>query len=367
MRRFWSIFILLFLVSVFCLSDMETCAVENTGDVQAAVYCAPVREGIITKQITAFGTVMPSPGAVKTLSIPYQIQIVDIYINEGQMVEKGDRLFKIVPGPDAVLAFKEAQLEYETTKKGFELVMQRFSLKLATNQEMAAAKKALEQAEVRLKYLEEQRIAVDRFLTASSEYLPEPVSKLMVNRIFVVRGAIVAPGTPLLELVAQNRREVRLGVEPEDVLLIRAGQETAVSFVNRPDASPVLGKVRAVSGMVNQATRLVDVFVSLSPDLDIMLNEYVKGEIKVSSKKGMLVSRSAVLPEGKGYVVFTIKDGVAKRHLVKIGLEDRGEVEISGGGISIGDMAVVLGNYELTDGMAVKVMKSGIAAGAMTN
>jgi RND family efflux transporter MFP subunit len=321
-----------------------------------------VREGVITKTITAYGPVIPSPGAVKTLSLPYQAQVADVYVNEGQAVTKGDRLLRISPGPDAVLALKEARLEHAAAKRELELVMQRFSLKLATNQDMAAAQKALDQAGVRLKHLEDQGIAVDKFITASSDNLPEPASKLMVNKIFVGRGAIVAPGSPLLEIVTQNGREVRLGVEPEDISLIQAGLETVVSFVNRPDAPSVTGKIRAISRMVNPATRLLDVFVSLPSNLSAMLNEYAKGEIRVSSKKGLLVPRSAVLPEGKGHVVFTIKDGLAKRHVVSVGLEDHGEIEISGGGISRGDMAVVLGNYELKDGMAVTVLKAAATA-----
>ena len=148
MRRFLSIFILLFSCAAFFCAGAGLCAAGNKADVQAAVYCAPVREKIITRRITAYGTVIPSPGAVKALSLPYQVQVTDIYVNEGQTVRKGDRLLKIVPGPDAVLALKEARLEHEAAKREFALVTQRFSLKLATNQEMAAAKKALDQAEV---------------------------------------------------------------------------------------------------------------------------------------------------------------------------------------------------------------------------
>jgi len=367
LRRFLFIFILLFLAAALFRAGGVVRAAEKTKDIRAVVYCAPVREGAITKTITAYGTVIPSPGAVKTLSLPYQSQITDVYVNEGQTVKKGDRLLRIAPGPDAVLALKEARLENEAAKKELGLVTQRFSLKLATNQDMTAAKKALDQAGVRLKHLEDQGIAVERFVTAFFDNLPEPASELIVKRVFAGRGAVVPPGSPLLEIVAQNGREVRLGVEPEDISLIQAGQETAISFVNRPDAASVTGKVRAVSRMVNPATRLLDVFISLPSNLSAMLNEYARGVIRVSSKKGLLVPRSAVLPEGKGHVVFTVRGGLAKKHIVKAGLEEHGEVEISGGGISRGDMAVVLGNYELTDGMAVRVMKSGAAPGAVTN
>ncbi|MGQ9745594.1 MAG: hypothetical protein ACUVQV_06365 [Dissulfurimicrobium sp.] len=63
-----------------------------------------------------------------------------------------------------MLALKEARLEYATAQRELELVTQRFSLKLATNQDMAAAQKALDQAGVRLKHLEDQGIAIDKFI-----------------------------------------------------------------------------------------------------------------------------------------------------------------------------------------------------------
>lgn len=359
MRRFLFISIPCLLVVAFFWSEGGLCAVANTVNVQAVVYCEPVREGIITRTVTAYGAVIPSPGAFKILSLPYQAQVTDIYVSEGQTIKKGGHLLRISPGPDALLALKEARFEYEAAKKELGLVKQRFSLKLATNQDMAAAQKAFEQAGIRLKHLEDQGIAIDRFITASSSDFPASVSEFTVGRIFASRGATVAPGSPLLEIISKNGREIRLSVEPEDISLIQVGQKAVISFVNRPGAVSVIGKVRAVSRMVNPATRLIDVFVSLPSDLNVMLNEYAKGEIKVSSKKGLLVPRSAVLPDGNVHVVFTISNGLAKRHIVKTGLEERGWVEISGGAVSKGDMVVVLGNYELTDGMAVRVMRLG--------
>ncbi|UKL13702.1 efflux RND transporter periplasmic adaptor subunit [Dissulfurimicrobium hydrothermale] len=323
-------------------------------DVRATVYCVPVREGIVTKTITAYGTVIPSPGAVKVLSLPYQARIAEIYVNEGQVVRRGEPLLKIAPGPDALLAFKEARLEYEGAKKELGFIDQRFSLGLATNQEVAAAKKTLDQAAARLKHLEDQGVGAERLIRV-------PVNgpaEWTVNRVIAGRDAVVQPDSFLVEIVAQNGLEVRLGVEPEDASLVKTGQSVAVSFVNRADARPIVGRVRAVSKMVNPSTRLLDVFVSLPSSLGVMLNEYVRGEIRLFSRKGLLVPRDAVIPEDKAFVLFTVKGGLAKKHIVKVGLENDGEVEVMAGDILKGDMAVVLGNYELKDGMAVTVKEA---------
>jgi membrane fusion protein (multidrug efflux system) len=70
------------------------------------------------------------------------------------------------------------------------------------------------------------------------------------------------------------------------------------------------------------------------------------------------VPRSAVLPEGHSHVLYTVREGHAFKHLVKVGIESGNRVEVSGGGLRPGDLAVVLGNYELKDRMAVKLESS---------
>jgi len=61
-----------------------------------------------------------------------------------------------------------------------------------------------------------------------------------------------------------------------------------------------------------------------------------------------------VLPDGEAQVLFTVKNGKAVRHEVTLGIASGDSVEVTGAGLHAGDMVVTLGNYELTDGMAVQ-------------
>ena len=72
----------------------------------------------------------------------------------------------------------------------------------------------------------------------------------------------------------------------------------------------------------------------------------------------MIVPRSAVLPEEDHYILFTIKDGRAQEHTVRVGLENEKDVEVIANDLQAGEPVVTLGNYELKDGMAVKVDES---------
>jgi membrane fusion protein, multidrug efflux system len=98
------------------------------------------------------------------------------------------------------------------------------------------------------------------------------------------------------------------------------------------------------------------VFVSLPSTANFLLDESVTGKITVDTARGLIVPRSAVLPAGDGtYTLFTVHNGRAVKHLVRINLENDQEVELKDGGLQIGEQVVVVGNYELKDGMAVKV------------
>ena len=124
----------------------------------------------------------------------------------------------------------------------------------------------------------------------------------------------MAAGNPLIEIVAKNRLEVRLGVEPEDINRVKENQPVSITRVNVPALPPVTGHIRKISYGVNPTTRLVDVFVSLPAPADFLLEESISGKITVAEAHGLIVPRSAVLPEGQGYSLFTVKGGRAVKH-----------------------------------------------------
>ena len=80
-----------------------------------------------------------------------------------------------------------------------------FELKLATNDQVLQAKQTLQQAQ--LKPGKHEKAGNRRLANNSCRH--EGVDQ----KCPVQEGAIVAAGNPLVEIVAQNRLEVRLGVD----------------------------------------------------------------------------------------------------------------------------------------------------------
>ncbi len=318
----------------------------------AQVQTAPIREGLMTEYITTYGSVIPAPGALQTISVPFESQVVRIMVSSGQKVTRGNQVLEIMPSPDTSLQLEQAQQELETANETLKDAEGRFALKLATNDQVFKAKLKQRQAQLRVESMKKRGIGPPRTFSA-------PLSGL-IKKVFVQEGAIVGAGQPLAEIVAQDRLEVRLGVETEDIDRVKERQPVAVTRVNVPALPPVTGNVRKISYRVNSNTRLVDVFVSLPSTTNFFLDDSVAGKIAVVSAQGLIVPRSAVLPAGDGAsTLFTVQTGRAVKHQVRVNLQSDKEVELQdGSGLQAGEPVVIMGNYELKDGMAVKIQET---------
>jgi membrane fusion protein, multidrug efflux system len=323
---------------------------ESAQKAVASVEVTPINIGTVAQEITAYGTIVPAAGAVQTVSVPFESRVRRILVTEAQQVSQGDALLEIEPSPDTKLQAEQAQSDYETAKKALGYMQQRFDLKLATNDQLLQAKQVLEQAQAKLESL--RRRGVNGLRTVHA------VVAGVVAKVSVQEGAIVPAGNSVVELVAQNRLEVRLGVEPENIDKVKLGQNVTLTRVNIPGSAGVVGQVRKISHAANATTRLVDVFVELPSSSKFLLGEYTRGQIVIASTKGLVVPRSAILPDEDHYVLFTVNGGHAQKHTVRVGLQDEKNVEVIANDLRPGALVVTLGNYELQQGMAVKTEKS---------
>ena len=158
----------------------------------------------------------------------------------------------------------------------------------------------------------------------------------LIKKVYVQEGSIAPAGAPLVEIIAQNRLEARLGIEPENIDKVQPHQPVLLNRVNVSAAGAVTGRIREISHAVNASTRLVDVFVTLPEDARFLLGEFVSGKINLASVQGMIVPRTAVLPENGRYILFTVLKGRAVKQVVRIGLASATEIEVTGAHLHTG-------------------------------
>jgi membrane fusion protein (multidrug efflux system) len=330
-------------VSQTKLADSEEAQSAPVGSVSVV----PLKMAELSTDITVYGDVVPAPGAIQVVSVPYEIRVRNIKVSERQKISTGDNLLEIEPSPNSLLELEQAQNASDIAKKKLDHVKELFALKLATNAQILEAQDAARQAQLRLESLKRRGVDGKRIIRSEEAGL--------IGKVNIQEGAIVPAGNPLVEIISQDRLEVRLGVEPSDASRLVPGQSVRLSYVDVPASQEITGSIRKISRAVNPATRLLDVFVTLPRSANYLLGEYILGRIRTASSLGLIAPRSAVLPEGDSYVLFTVRTGHAVKHVVRVLRESDKEIQVSGAGLKSGDQAVVEGNYELKDGMAVRV------------
>jgi membrane fusion protein (multidrug efflux system) len=160
---------------------------------------------------------------------------------------------------------------------------------------------------------------------------------------------------------------VVLGVEPAEAMTFKPSDAVTIKPVGG-SGEAIEGKIRVIAQRVDPATRLTSVIVTLPPAAPLMIEMFVQGELTRSVPDALVVPRDAVLPdEDGGFAVFTIDGDHAKKHSVRVGLENDREAQILSDDLKPGDAVVIRGNYHLEDGSEVKVAEADAATQPATS
>jgi membrane fusion protein, multidrug efflux system len=313
------------------------------------VETTAVEHKSISATLIAYGGVVATPGKTHFIAVSFESRVKHVLVSAGQVVNKGDALLEVEGTAASLLQLQQAESTDEEAHKELEQTKRRFDMKLATNQELNQAQKAAADADLLLNSLRQQGVGSAGKIHSDTGGV--------VAKVDVEDGQVAASGTPLIEIVASEDIEVKLGAEPADIGKIAAGQRVSISLVNDPGSPAVEGTVRLVTQRVNPADRLVDVFVSISPGTRLLLAAYVRGEIAIASRETLVVPREAILPNESDFTLYLVHDDRAVEKRVKLGLETASEVEVIDPSLKEGDRVVIVGNRELSDGMEIKEAK----------
>ena len=313
----------------------------------AKVQTQPLELTDIADTLTAYGSVIALPSNSKNLSVPYASRIERVYVSNGQTVRAGDPLLTLEPSEDALLSVKQAQQELAAATQEQKLLQGRFQLKLATEHELVTSQLRVDQAKALLQDLTARGSLKTHTLKAEKPGVIAAVNVQQEQRI--------TAGSPLLQWAEQAQWRIALGIEPSRIGALKTQQAVELTLVNRKLEQSVSGVIEAMTQQIDPLSHLVTVIVKPSKQVDFLLNEWVKAHITLSTKNTLVAPRAAVLPDDEGYSVFTVVDKMAVKHTVELGIETDTLVELIDPTLKPQDELVILGNYELTEGMDVEV------------
>jgi membrane fusion protein (multidrug efflux system) len=345
---FWLVLLAVIAGGLYWLAQRRTGVSEEAADDEkegpVTVEVAKIERKTLSEPETAYGSVIAQPSRVQVVSVAFETRVRHVLVAPGEVVKKGQALVEIQPSAAAQLELRQAMNSADAAKRDLEQTRSRFTMKLATNQDLGTAEKAANDAELQLASLQQAGLGTANGIPADMDGI--------VAKVDVQGGQIVPSGGALVETVAADDIEAKLGVEQEDLPALREGTEVEITRVQ--GGSPVPGTVRLVTHRTDMDTRLVDLYVSLPPGSGLFLDSYVKGIFNRVAPGALVAPSAAVESDEDGYCVYTVEGGKAVRRAVNPGLEADGEVELTGTGLAEGQMVVTTGSHEVKDGDEVE-------------
>lgn len=336
-------------------SSSADASASNTSADKTTVSVQTVRpqRGAIAQPVHAYGVVAASASNVTTINLPYIARIVQMRVQPGQSVTRGTPLFVVQADPAAVLAASQAKSTLALAQGELARTQSLFDKGLATQSQLAAARKSVEDAQQALAAQNQSGVS------SGSRVVAAPFAGVVLQ-ISAAQGDQVQAGASILQLASTGgngmHTNVMLGVEPSDAATIKAGDVLTVRGVSASLArSAVDGRVVLVGASIDPQSQLVDVGATVPLDHSAFIpGTRVSADIATRNGTHWIVPRSAVLKDDKGAYVFQI-DTLNKARRVDVSIQvengDRYGVE---GSLDPDHRLVISGNYELQDGMAVQ-------------
>ena len=252
----------------------KTPAEAEPGAPSALVSVAPVRSGPVSRLVEAYGLIAGSAAATRTISAPREVIVQDLLVGPGQPVAVGAPLAVVGDTPASGLVYRQATDALTYARQDLARVQRLYDQQLAANDQLAAAQKALADAQA----------AVLAQSAAGGGHARQTIASPIAGVVWQVsalKGQQFAAGAALLTVVANGGLVAQLGVEPNAAAQLALGQP--VRIVSALDPNRTLDSHLTIVGRaVDPTTHLISA-TAPADGAGLALGAAVRGEITVAT------------------------------------------------------------------------------------
>jgi RND family efflux transporter MFP subunit len=282
----------------------------------------------------------------------YSGVLSNVYVKDGQKVEKGQILAKI---DDGGLSQQLAQLKIqaELAKTTFERQQRLWDQKIGSEMQYLQAKSNYEAQDQAIGQLEQQ---------VAKTIVRAPFSGT-IDDVLTEQGSVVMPGqTELMRIVNLNNMYIVTDVPEKYITNITRNKKVEVEF-------PVLGKkidskVRQVGDFINPSNRTFKVEISV-PNKDKSIKPNLTAKLRIndySNEKALLIPQSIISENANGeQYIYVIKEKIgnneatAEKIVIETGLTQGDYIEVTSG-LQSGSEVIMEGARSVNDGQKVKII-----------
>nr|HPQ41354.1 efflux RND transporter periplasmic adaptor subunit [bacterium] len=275
-------------------------------------------------------------------------QIVRVLVDEGASVSRGD-ILAVIDDDEYLLRKRQAEVARRQALEKRDRVQAMYDNRMASQEAFNDAQYAYEDAALALDLAE---------LNLANTRIRSPIDGIVIERL-VHPGDLIASTSPAFEIVDPESLMVDVFLPEREAARLKKNM-TAVIL---PDALP--GRafdavIQRVNPSVDPRTGTVKVTLAFRQNQpELSTGMFVRVQILVEHRdNAVLVPKQAILRRKNQARVFVMTgEGTAERREVQLGLEDITTFEVLSG-LAPGERLIVVGQHNLEDGQAVRLLES---------
>ena len=319
-------------------------------NVTATVRVSKAAYGSIAKVVEGHGIIQPFPDYDAKISALLPLRIDSILVKPGDRVHKGQPVVKLQRDFSQDMAVQKAKISMEQAKVNLNRAETLFK-------NGVISRVNLEQAQTEYKLAKADYELQKRSLQYAIEnsILRSPIDGV-VSSVYGVVGQVADPAQVLVHIVNTKHLMASIGIETEDMEKIKVGQPADLLIPNLSDHNIIHGHVIKQNKEIDPATQLVHIWIQIDNKEQILQpGMFAVARIFVRRiPNALIIPRSAMLKDSLGYYVFTVENNIARKVHITPGIITDKKVQVLKG-LKPRALIVYLGNYELEDGMRVKI------------
>lgn len=322
--------------------NQEEVAIVAETNADVAVRTAIAKQEEISGEFTVNGTFLPNKQSQIASEISGQLTALNVregsYVRAGQSIGRlaGEKLNVNVSSSKANLAQAQSALNrYEAAFK-------------------TGGVTALQLDEARLQVKNARSQVQSAQLQSGDTNIISKISGI-VNQKMVEVGAVVAPGTPIVEIVDISSVKLKVDVDQSLVSQLSVGNNVKV----KPDVidGTVDGKITFIAPSASGALKFpVEITVPNSFN-KIRAGMYGSALFNnAGSNNVLVVPRDAFVGSVSDNLIFVVKNNIAHLTKVQSGINFGDKVEVISG-LNAGDVVVTSGQINLSDKTKIRILK----------
>jgi membrane fusion protein, multidrug efflux system len=269
--------------------------------------------------------------------------VVDIHVEDGNRVKKGQKLARLSrPGANSLLA--KAKVALQQSKSEVKRLKQLVKKAVASREELTRAKFQNEQNRLEVKRLRAEAI---------HEKITSPINGVVTQKQ-IYRGENVSPGQFLFEVIDTSQIRIPLALPEQWSHKLKVGLKVILKN-RRGEILTNDARISYVSPIIDAQTGTIKVFVIPPKQVSIRPGLYIKAEVILDEvKQTLVIPKKAIIYKNDQATVVRVIDGIARLVVIKVGYEQSNQVQVLDK-LSVGDAIVTFGQRGLADGTRVKL------------